>query len=167
MKVRTWRSSPLYHNIREYFHTTRVGRSSKQLDDYCHRTGRNLGEWIVKKSRTNVFSRRFIYPCTIICGFIYGYVGICNFWSANLYERKFNHGVWQPWDYSTDVIREWCIKDKIHNVQYSTMQKTLLFEMMEQKGNIDTIDWLLLGQHFARAGEEEVAYQCFHMAHLL
>jgi hypothetical protein len=43
----------------------------------------------------------------------------------------------------------------------------LMLEMIENKGEIDQIDWLILGNHYAKSAEEEVAYQCFYMAHLM
>lgn len=42
-----------------------------------------------------------------------------------------------------------------------------MLEMLENKGELDAIDWLILGNHYAKAAEEEVAYSCFYMAHLL
>ena len=43
----------------------------------------------------------------------------------------------------------------------------MMLEMMEKKADTDVIDWLVIGMYFAKAAEEETAYQCFHMAHLL
>ena len=42
-----------------------------------------------------------------------------------------------------------------------------MLEMLENKGELDAIDWLILGNHYAKSAEEEVAYSCFYMAHLL
>ena len=39
--------------------------------------------------------------------------------------------------------------------------------MLENKGEASSIDWLMIGMHYAKAAEEEVAYQAYYMAHLL
>ena len=39
--------------------------------------------------------------------------------------------------------------------------------IIEQNSDIDVLDWLLIGTLYQRTGQEEVAFQCFYMAHLL
>ena len=38
--------------------------------------------------------------------------------------------------------------------------------LLEKKGDIGTLDWLVLAKHYTRNGEEEMAYQCYMLAHL-
>ena len=38
------------------------------------------------------------------------------------------------------------------------MHRKLMHEMMVQKGEISVIDWLILGTHYSKAAEEEVAF---------
>lgn len=42
-----------------------------------------------------------------------------------------------------------------------------MLEMLDNKGDLDVIDWLILGTHYAKSAEEEIAYQCYYMAHLM
>ena len=40
--------------------------------------------------------------------------------------------------------------------------------LLAKKGsNVDVLDWVVLGRHYTKNGEEEIAFQCFQMAHLL
>ena len=39
--------------------------------------------------------------------------------------------------------------------------------LIEKRGNIDVIDWVTLGKHYMKNGDEEIAFQCYYMAHLL
>ena len=43
----------------------------------------------------------------------------------------------------------------------------MMTDMLERKGELSAIDWMALGVHYSKAGEEEVAFQLFYMAHLL
>ncbi len=49
------------------------------------------------------------------------------------------------------------------------MQHTLLMHqlLVEQKGHTDVLDWLVLGKHYSKNGDEEIAFQCYQMAHML
>ena len=47
------------------------------------------------------------------------------------------------------------------------MHNTLMSEVLDKNGKLDVLDWLILGVHYSKAGEEEVAFQCFYQAHLL
>ena len=38
--------------------------------------------------------------------------------------------------------------------------------MLERRGDIDELDWLVIARHYARNGEEEQAFQAYYMAHL-
>ena len=39
--------------------------------------------------------------------------------------------------------------------------------IIDKKGELDVLDWIVFGKHYSRNGEEETAFQCFYMAHLL
>ena len=67
-------------------------------------------------------------------------------------------------DYSYDVMTYYGRKD---DLKYQLSHKQLMLEMLENKGELDVIDWLVLGNHYSKSAEEEVAYQCYYMAHLL
>jgi hypothetical protein len=62
------------------------------------------------------------------------------------------------------VIKEYAKKE---NTKYMVAHKQFMLEMLENKGELDAIDWLILGNHYAKSAEEEVAYSCFYMAHIL
>ena len=53
---------------------------------------------------------------------------------------------------------------KKYLLQHTQFIKESLFE---RKGDLDLIDWLLLGKHYAKNGDEETAFQAYYMAHLL
>ena len=38
--------------------------------------------------------------------------------------------------------------------------------LCQKKGEIDILDWLVLAKHYTKNGEEEIAFQCYYMAHL-
>lgn len=39
--------------------------------------------------------------------------------------------------------------------------------LLDRKGDLDSLDWLLLGKHYAKNGDEETAFQAYYMAHLM
>lgn len=41
-----------------------------------------------------------------------------------------------------------------------------LKDCYDKNGKIDTLDWLMIGQYFAKNSEEEVAYAAYYIAHL-
>lgn len=47
------------------------------------------------------------------------------------------------------------------------MKLRLLFEAHQNKGKLDSLSWSTLGVEYASILEEEIAFECFHMAHLL
>ena len=52
--------------------------------------------------------------------------------------------------------------------KYSLQHTQLMYEvLLEKKGKIDVLDWLVLAKHYSKNGEEEIAFQCYYMAHLL
>jgi hypothetical protein len=39
--------------------------------------------------------------------------------------------------------------------------------IFEKKGDVDVLDWLMLGMHYAKNSDEEVAFAAYYMAHLI
>lgn len=39
--------------------------------------------------------------------------------------------------------------------------------LLKQKGDLDVLEWLVIAKHYAKNGEEETAFQCYYMAHLM
>ena len=39
--------------------------------------------------------------------------------------------------------------------------------LLERKGDLDVLEWMVLAKHYAKNGEEETAFQCYYMAHLM
>jgi hypothetical protein len=39
--------------------------------------------------------------------------------------------------------------------------------MIDRKGNVDILDWLVAGNHCAKNADEEIAFQCYYIAHLM
>ena len=42
--------------------------------------------------------------------------------------------------------------------KYKVQHMTHIKEALESKGNLDILDWVLLGKHFSKNAEEEVAF---------
>ena len=38
------------------------------------------------------------------------------------------------------------------------MNRTMMIEMLDSEGNLSELDWLIIGNHYAGASEEEVAF---------
>ena len=155
MKVRKWYHSPLYLNLNNYYYTTKIGILSKNISDKSH-------EWAMKKSYNFAhlitkwhWKRRFMYPFVLISGFMYGYVMISHFQSGNMYERGYKGKTIQPTDYTNLLLGDYA---KREDKKYMVMHRKLMHELMEEKGEISVIDWLILGTHYSKAAEEEVAF---------
>lgn len=43
----------------------------------------------------------------------------------------------------------------------------MIKDTLDKQGNLDVLDWLLLGTHYSKNLEEEMAFQAYYMAHLL
>lgn len=39
--------------------------------------------------------------------------------------------------------------------------------LLVRKGDLDVLEWLVIARHYAKNGEEETAFQCYYMAHLM
>ena len=57
----------------------------------------------------------------------------------------------------------------MHEKTKYTQQHTLLMHdiLVVKKGEVEILDWLVLAKHYTKNGEEEIAFQCYYMAHLL
>ena len=39
--------------------------------------------------------------------------------------------------------------------------------ILKRKGDLDVLEWLVIAKHYAKNGEEETAFQCYYMVHLM
>jgi hypothetical protein len=83
-------------------------------------------------------------------GYIYSGLG------KNLYTLGYYQGIWQPFDYSMHLMNSYGADEKFkYNIQLTTLMK----QGFESHGeSFDVLDWLMLGQHFARSQEDEIAF---------
>ena len=100
--------------------------------------------------------------CTFGCLFLgYTYAG----YGKNLYTRGYRKGKQQAYDYPLLCVQGFAQNEKR---QYAEHHSKLLKELiMEKKGDADVLDWVVFGKHYSKNGEEELAFQCFYMAHLI
>ena len=78
-------------------------------------------------------------------------------------ENKYNSKMIEPRDFVAEIIGMYGTKTEN---QYSVMHRKMMVDFVKRRGHLDILDWLTLGMHYSKAGEEEIAYQCFYMAHL-
>ena len=84
---------------------------------------------------------------------------------TNIYTVGYRSGFVQPSDYSLTVMQGVGKNDK---KKYLLQHTQLMHEVLiQKKGKIEVLDWLILAKHYAKNGEEEIAFQCYYMAHLL
>ena len=95
---------------------------------------------------------------SIIMGYFY-----CGL-SGNLYTIGYRNPFCQPFDYSLNLINAFGSDEK---TKQTIQMLKLMRDAIENKGNYDVMDWLLMGTHFAKNAEEETSYQAFYIAHLL
>ena len=75
---------------------------------------------------------------------------------SNLYTVGYRSGFVQPSDYSMTVMQGIGQNEK---KKYSLQHTQLLYEvLLEKKGQIDVLDWLVLAKHYSKNGEEEIAF---------
>ena len=86
--------------------------------------------------------------------------------AKNLYTMSYMNGFYQPYDYTLTLMGAYG-GDETN--KYSVQLQTFIKEVgLDTQGKgLDTLDWLMLGQHFAKNQEEEAAFQAYYMAHLL
>ena len=95
----------------------------------------------------------------IYCGYIFSGSG------KNLATMGYLNGFYQQHDYSMHLMNAYGADDRAKNtVQINHMIKLGLESSGE---SLDTLDWLILGQHFAKQQDEEIAFQLYYMAHLM
>ena len=95
--------------------------------------------------------------------FAFGYVhaGFGN----NFYTLGYRQGGFQPDDFSRGVIDGFACNDKRKYLMQHTKQ--MHTALLKQKGDLDVLEWLVIAKHYAKNGEEETAFQCYYMAHLM
>ena len=81
-----------------------------------------------------------------------------------MYERGHRIKLMQPYDISGEMIKEYATREQ---VKYMTTHRKLMHQLRESKGVASPLDWLIVGMHYAKSADEEVAYQAYYMAHLL
>ena len=75
---------------------------------------------------------------------------------TNLYSLGYGYLPMQPQDYSNYVLMGVSRKEK---KKYLLQHTQLMHEVLVQKhGDIDVLDWLVLGKHYTKNGEEEIAF---------
>jgi cytochrome c-type biogenesis protein CcmH/NrfG len=71
----------------------------------------------------------------------------------------------QPFDFSFYPVYAYGRNPrKKYAMQHTTMMQEAI---LERQGDLDTVEWLVYGKHYAKNGDEETAFQAYYMAHLL
>jgi hypothetical protein len=119
--------------------------------------------YLVKKYRLFRVKRKLAVYGAFFLSMWFGYIysGL----AKNLYTLGYYQGIWQPFDFSLHLMNSYGADDKFkYNIQLTTLMK----QGFESHGeSFDVLDWLMLGQHFARTQEDEIAFQSYYMAHLM
>lgn len=100
VKTRHFNQNPLIKNIRNYYLSTIVGKTSMRISDWNHFAWIDFLNWVERKFNLFHWKRRFVYPITLGAGFIYGYVFVSYLFGKNIVENEWNVGTLTPWDYS-------------------------------------------------------------------
>ena len=67
----------------------------------------------------------------------------------NLYTLSYQNGFYQPFDYSLHMMNTYGGDEK---TKYAVQILTVINEGLDSKGeSFDTLDWLMMGQHFAKS----------------
>ena len=162
-RVRKAYTAPLFINISNAYANTRLGKLSQRISDKASTVNYNFWARVLYLSSLYKVRRQLAMLFSTFGACFIGYVlsGL----GTNLYTIGYKQGFLQPEDYSQVVI-DGIGKDE--KLKYNLQHTQLMIEiLMEKQGNTDVLDWLLLAKHYARAGEEEVSFQCYYMAHLV
>ncbi|CDW79844.1 solute carrier family member 5 [Stylonychia lemnae] len=81
----------------------------------------------------------------------------------NMAAAGYMNNFLQPVDYSLTLMLDLGSND---GHKYSMQIVKILNDSMQSDGKLDNLDWLLLGQHFSKNAEEEMAFQVYQMVHL-
>jgi hypothetical protein len=101
----------------------------------------------------------FFFFMPMHLGYLYSGLG------KNIYTLGYMNGFYQAFDYSLHMMNTYGGDEK---TKYTVQILSLLKDGLDSKGECyDTLDWLMLGQHFAKNQEEETSFQAYYMAHLL
>ena len=108
--------------------------------------------------------RRFVG----VWGCFFGALWFGYTWSnlgRNLYTSGYQQGFAQPFDYSMHVMLAYGADEKEKHAQQLNL---LLKDSFESEGEkLDILDWLIIGQHFAKNQEDESSFQAYYIAHLM
>ena len=110
---------------------------STKVSDKTHSLTLKFGEYMTYKSSLYHWKRRWLYPFTLLAGFFFGYVVICHGFQTNIYEIGYCQTIFQPFDISSELMREWAKKD---HVKYMAAHRQRVFNMIENDGNAPAID---------------------------
>ena len=62
------------------------------------------------------------------------------------------------WNQSMDYSGHVMISMQDQNQRLLMHMEKLMYEAFEKDGSLDTLDWLLIGQYFAKTMDEELAF---------
>ena len=156
------RDNPLIINIAEDLKNTAPVRFRARVRNLIETKTDDYAERFRRRFNVYAFKRRFLAPGIILAGFMFGF-----FYQANHFGNIYVFGAWNfamvPQDYTKYVFGNY---QKHKDTQYDLHHRQKMIQILEKEGELDTIDWLQLGVHYANKSEEEIAFQLFYMAHL-
>ena len=85
--------------------------------------------------------------------------------TVKFFNTDKGYGFIQPDDFSLGVIMGFASNDKRKYLMQHTQQ--MRHALITRKGDLDVLEWLVIARHYAKNGEEETAFQCYYMAHLM
>ena len=92
------------------------------------------------------------------CTFGAMFVGYCHAggYGNNFYTVGYRQAMVQPDDFSKSVMDGFAGNDqKKYLMQHSLLMHQAL---LERKGDLDVLEWLVIARHYAKNGEEETAF---------
>ena len=141
-----------------------VGTISKNINDGAHNGFYRFMTHIERK--LHIYrARRKVAACICLFGGTFaGYM--FSGMAKNMYTLGYMNGFYQPFDYSLHMMNTYGGNEtNTYAVQIQTFIKEVGLDTLGE--GFDTLDWLMLGQHFAKSQEEEIAFQAYYMAHLM
>eukprot|EP00347_Sterkiella_histriomuscorum_P006682 403351837 len=161
LRVRYPRDAPINKNLQKIIEETFIGKFSRKASDVCHYGWYNLMEYGTYKYRTYKTQRSLLVYGGFLASMWVGYM-FCNL-NKNLYTFGYYNYFIQSLDYSAYMMQTLGGDENQKNI---LQMENLLFSAFEKDGKLDTLDWLMVGQHFAKNMEEEIAFQAYQIAHL-
>ena len=162
-RVRNFWNTPLFNRIYQHYSRSRVGQLSKQISDTSHQKWCEFADHIAYKLTLFRVRRRLLLLFVTFGAASFGYFAAG--YGTNWFTMGFRQGLYQPDDFSRGVLRGFASNDKKkYLLQHSRQMNQAI---LERKGDLDVLEWLCLAKHYAKNGEEETAFQCYYMAHLM